>query len=300
MIKQDELKGIVCVTLSGLLYGFVGYFGVSALTATASIPNMLFWRFLIALIFIGLFLLPHLSKFKENRAALFGVFTAGALFYGSSTYAFFSASKTIGTGMSMVIFFTYPAVVIFCNWLFYRKIIAREYIYAIVLISLGLLLLTEFQLGFNVEGILLSLFSALGYAFYIIASKKNAGLHPLISSWMVCAGCCFFALIFSLLDHSFTLPTDPVFWVNSLGLGIISTALPILLLLQGIQFISSEKAAILGVLEPVFVAITGVMLLGEELGMMQIIGIIIVLSGATLSLLTQAPREKTACASAED
>lgn len=291
MINKTELKGIICVILSGLLYGLVGYFGVNALASSSSLSNMLFWRFLISFVFIGILLIPKLPRVMENFSLMLSIFIAGALFYGSSTFAYFAATASIGTGMAMVIFFTYPAMVILCNWLLYKKIIGKKYVLAIALITLGLMLITELRLGVSIQGILLSLGSALGYAFYIIASKKNAQVHPLVAAWLVSAGCCAFALAIAIFKHQFEVPGSSLFWMNSLGLGIFSTALPILLLLQGLKYISSEKAAILGVLEPVFVALMGVLLLGEAFRAIQILGIVMLLTGAVVSLLSQSPRE---------
>jgi drug/metabolite transporter (DMT)-like permease len=70
-------------------------------------------------------------------------------------------------------------------------------------------------------------------------------------------------------------------------MAIICTALPILLLLKGLKYISSEKAAIVSVLEPVFVLLSGIILLGETVSVMQIFGTIIILSGAVITLFSK-------------
>jgi drug/metabolite transporter (DMT)-like permease len=284
---SNEIKGYILVGLSGLFYGLVGYFGYHALESSPNVANMLFWRFLISAVFIGLFMLPKISQMRGNLSVMLRVFSAGALFYIASTFAYFSAISQIGTGIAMAIFFTYPAMVVLCNWLLYKIKVGREYIMALVMIFLGLMLLIELKLGFHIQGVILSLISAAGYAFYIIAGKKNSELNPLLSSCLVSAGCAFTACVIALFQGEFFMPMDQAFWVNTFGLGILSTAVPILLLFQGLKYISSEKAAVLGVLEPVFVAITGVLLLGENLAVMQIIGLIILLTGALVALRTR-------------
>lgn len=292
MINNKELKGIACVTLTGLLYGLLGYFGVKALEYTPHISNMLFWRFFIATVFIALFLIPQFfyqGIGKATPGVILSIFLGGAVFYVSSSYAFFIASKSIGTGLAMVIFFTYPAIVILCNWLLFRKKISKAYVVAIILISLGLMLMMELELGVNINGVLFSLLSAVSYAFYILASKRNNHINPLMAACLVSAGCAACSLMFALYNNAFHVPTEMDFWLNSLGIGIISTALPILLLLHGLKFISSEKAAILGVFEPIFVAIIGVLFLGEELAIMQIWGVAILLAGTVWSLLIESP-----------
>ncbi|HLF67247.1 MAG TPA: DMT family transporter, partial [Gammaproteobacteria bacterium] len=233
-----EIKGIIYVILSGLFYGLVGYFGMQALEHTPSIANMLFWRFIIASLFIALFMLPQLKKMKIDWPAMTMIFTASAIFYGSSTFAFFTASQQMGTGVAMVIFFTYPAIVILCNRFIYNHQISPRYYLSVLFILIGLLLLIELKLNFNYLSLLLGLISACGYAFYIMASKKYNHLHPLLAALMVCLGCSFFCLIFALSHNGFLIPAAPLFWFNSVGLGIISTAVPILLLLKGLQYIA--------------------------------------------------------------
>ena len=67
-------------------------------------------------------------------------------------------------------------------------------------------------------------------------------------------------------------------------MGIICTALPILFFLESLKYISSEKASMLTVLEPIFVVIFGVILMHEPITFIQIIGIITILLGALLTL----------------
>ncbi|MGA2655027.1 MAG: DMT family transporter [Gammaproteobacteria bacterium] len=285
---NNETKGIIYIILSGFLYGFLGFFGVKAMeSSSGDIANMLFWRFLIASSFILLVMLPKLKEMKVDLSAMLAILIGSAIFYGSSTLAFFASSTHIGTGLAMVIFFTYPAIVVLCNRFFYKHQVSNVYYISVVLILLGLILLADIGDHFNYLGILLGLISAAGYAFYIMTSKKYNQLHPLLSTLLVSIGCAIFCLMIALYGKTFTVPQDPAFWLNGLGLGIIATAVPILLLLKGLQYISSAKASILGVLEPVFVVIFGVLLLGEEIKVLQALGVAIILGGALLALVAR-------------
>lgn len=284
---KAELRGIIYIILSGFFYGFLGYFGYYALQASPDVANMLFWRFLIASVFIALVMLPKIKTMKFDLPLIAMILLLSGIFYGSSTFAYFSATSHIGTGIAMVIFFTYPAMVILCNRFVYKSKISRGYYISLILIFVGLLLLVDLDGGFSYKGVTLSLVAAAGYAFYIITSKRNGGLHPLLATFVVCVGCCIFTLMHALAYQKFSVPSDPIFWINSVGLGIISTALPVLLLLEGLKYASSEKAAILGVLEPIFVALSGIFLLGETVGWLQAIGMAVILSGALLSLRNQ-------------
>ena len=285
---SNEHRGSLYAILSGFLYGFVGYFGVSAIRSSLSVTNMLFWRFFIASLVIALTLLFQANPQKLSRKDLCITFINGAIFYGFSTMLYFFACPYIGSGLAMVIFFTYPPMVMLLNHFFYGQYIPRIYYFAIVIITCGMpLFIDTKEVQFDVFGIILSLLSALLYAGYMVSSKKISTFSPLISTLMVCLGCMLTNLFLSLGNHSLSIPSTIPIWLDLLGISILSTAAPILLLLYGLNYISAEKTAILSVLEPVFVLIFGVTLLGEPMKPRYIIGVIIVLAGALLTLFSQ-------------
>jgi drug/metabolite transporter (DMT)-like permease len=268
------------------LYGLVGYFGIKIIDAQLSVFTMLFWRFFVAGLLVFAAMLPSLKNNRCTISSVVKMFLYGGLFYSASTILFFTASRYIGTGLSMVIFFTYPAVVMILNWLFYNARPSKLYYVAIAIIMVGLLLLTDFTgLQVNALGIVLGIGAAIAYACYIVLSKQTQ-TTPLMSAFMVSLGCAMTCLLLALAEHSFTVPTTLSVWLNISGISVICTALPILFLLEALKSISSEKASILSVLEPVFVVIFGIMLLNERVSMHQVVGIIVVLGGALITLLS--------------
>jgi drug/metabolite transporter (DMT)-like permease len=230
--------------------------------------------------------------YNKNILEIFKLFCLGALFYSTSAGIFFVASQYIGTGLSMVILFTFPAIVMFFNWCLYKIKISKHYYMAIILMLLGMLLLVDLSdVTFDILGLGLGLTAAVLYACYIIASKKIT-VSPILSTIMISSGCSTACLLFALINHSFMIPSTLLQWSHILGFGILSTALPMLLLLEGLKKISAEKASILSVLEPVFVVIFGIILLEETLRLPQVIGIITVLSGALITLFSHKLKNK--------
>ena len=280
-------KGSLYAIFSGLLYGFIGYFGVKILAEQLSIPNMIFWRFILSSVVIGLILLCRKTAIVETPKEMFKVFCYGAVFYSFSPIIYFIACRYIGTGLSMVIFFAYPAIVMLFNWLLYKSKITTISYLSIMTILVGMLCLVDMrQFTFDMLGIGLGLLSATCFAFYVIASKKSP-MSPLASTFMTSLGCAFTSLIIALVDQSFFIPQTTTVWLYLLGYAIISTALPMLFFLEALKYINSEKTSILSVLEPVFVVILGVMLLGEKINLLQAFGVVIVLSGAFMELLSR-------------
>lgn len=285
-------NGVFFATLSGLFFGLLGYFGLSVINANISVPTMLFWRFLISSLFIFVLLSPQLSSLIKTPREAAKVFIYGLFFYGSTSIFYFIAAGYIGSGLAMVIFFTYPAFVMLINCLKYKHKINPLYCLALLIIFIGMLcLVNSSKMTFNFLGLIFSLLSALLYALYIVSSK-NSAISPLISTFWVSLSSALLCLIAAFFHHSFVIPSDLGVWLNICGIGILCTALPIVFLLKGLKHISSLQVSILSVLEPVFVVIFGVFLLGEQINVLQGLGVVILLSGALLSLLSQDIGEK--------
>ncbi len=278
-VMSPEKRGTLLAVASGLLYGLLGYFGMNILNSGLSVYNLSFWRFAIASLFMAfIFFVKHNQggSLRQHLEAMI----VGGIFYTIPGVLFFMASQLIGTGQSMVIFFVYPAFVMVLNWIINKQPIKLSYCWSFLVILVGLILLVDLsELSFDLAGISLSLLSALSYAIYIFLSKK-ATISAINSTFMVSLGCAGCALVLAMLDNSLVVPTEISQWINILGLGIVCSAVPILLLLKAMKYIATDKASLVSVLEPVFTVIFGVILLGEVMNFNNVIGVIMILVGA--------------------
>lgn len=252
---------------------------MSLLKSGFSVANASFWRFFSAFIVIFLFFIikPRRLGSWTNLLKMFGI---GAIFYSIPSNLFLISSNYIGTGQAMVIFFTFPVFVMLLNWFFLGQAMRPHYFLALIMILIGLGLLVDLdEINTDFIGIGLSVVSSLSYAFYIFFSEK-VDLPAFSSTMMVLAGCAFTSFLFALCDSSFALPTQYAQLLNIMLFGIFCSVLPILLMLQAMKYISSEKASLLSVLEPLFTVLFGVILLGEQLSLSMIAGISFTLMGA--------------------
>ena len=289
MVYITPAQGELYCIFSGFLYGLLGFFGMNIIHEGLSIGCMSFWRFLISTFFCffiiltqnkkDTFLLSHLNK--QHLYA----FLNGISFCTFSTFGYFEASLYIGTGLAMVIFFAYPAFVLFFDFILHKRVIEKAIIIPVFLITLGIFFLSDIQhVSFNLTGIALGLFGAISYAFYIILGKKGT-LPPIISTAWISLGCSVGALLYTLFEQTFIIPTSFFIWANIGCIGILCTTLPILFLFKGLALITSERAAILSVLEPIFSLFFGMLLLHEKISSTQLIGIIIILSSAIITMI---------------
>lgn len=285
-------KPLLYIVLSGILYGFLGCFGVQILQEDVPLSSMLYWRFLIAAIWI---LLSLTLRGRSVKAPLgisaFFPFAICSASYALSSHFFFLASKTAGTGISMVIFFAFPLFVAFHTFFFQRKRVEKIAFIALLLAPMGLFfLIDQGSHEANLWGIFLAVLSAISYSFYIVKSKSMLqSIDPEIFTLYVCLGSSLFFLLLGGGSGIFHGPTTIKAWSYLIALGVFATAIPIQLVLMGLKHISSLKASMASVLEPVTTLIWGVFLLHEPISGLQVIGILLILGA---SLLTQITHEE--------
>lgn len=286
--QTEVLQASLLVGLSGILYGFLGYFGTCILQEKVSLLAMLFWRFFIAGIWMLLCVLKQHVQNKSTRMghrALVMMFLLGALTYATSSGFYFMASRYIGTGLAMVIFFSFPVVVAILSWFLHGKKISAWMIMMLALMMGGLFLLQSSMTHvFSLLGILLALSSAVFYGIYVMGCKRYAtiAIDSRILTMMVCFGCAIFFMIAAISTHQFILPITLRSWMYILLLGIGATAIPAQLMLEGLKHVSSLRASIISVLEPTVTVIVGIIFLHEAISLLQMLGGMMVIGSALL------------------
>ena len=283
--KQLSIKkGTALAIASGVLYSGLGYLGITQIQPGFTIYDMLFWRF----VFASLMLVPFVLKPSLWTPSVFKImpwiFFVGGATYGLSSVFYFLSAQEIGTGVSMVIFFTFPVFVALFAWIFDRHRLGRLTYISMILLFSGLWLLAdECGSGFHWKAGLLALGSGVSYAVYVYMGKKIK-IDPLVSSLIVCLGGIFGIWMFgSFAGGQILIPSLNASWLHVFLTALLATVLPIVLFLEAMKKISATKASLLSVFEPLSTVLIGVLFLGEMLLDIQIVGVFIVLVGALLT-----------------
>jgi drug/metabolite transporter (DMT)-like permease len=287
MTRSNDLRGIMLTALSGTLFGLLGFLGTKLIQADFSVMNMLFWRFLIASLWILLFAFltqrnifkVHCSSKQLCKTAIFIIIS-----YSANSALYFFASLYIGTGLAMVIFFSFPIFVALFSWVLTDWRLNRYVFISLLAVIVGLALLKGAGTkSLSLTGILLAVTAAISYAVYVYRSEHNTkNMSPAFLTLIVCVGSSTVFFLGALASHTFMLPSSSLMWLDVVFVGVVATALPIQLLLDGLRYISPVKASIISVLEPLVTVMAGVLLLHESISYLQFIGMLIILFGAII------------------
>ncbi len=284
---QSKTRALSLILLSGIFYGGFSFFGVKILSAPLSINSMLFWRFLIAT--ASMILVCGLAKppIPKKMTPWVVDFFLGAVFYGGGSAIYFMATETIGTGLAMVIFFSYPAMVILFSRVIDGTPITRNSFISLGLVFMGFLLMSgRNEVHFSWRGALLSGLGAFLYAAYVYISKRQLpAAHPLISTLTQCIAGCFLFYLLAQVEGGIQTPAQTSTWIYCILIGLLCTSIPIVLLLEGMKTIDAGKAALLTVLEPLITVLLGTIFLNERLESLQIVGMAMILVGAVSAQL---------------
>ena len=206
--------GVFYTALSAILYGCIGYYGANLMASGFTVASMLFWRFAVSL----LMLLPLLCWLpRENPSSTLksglALFISG-LFYGGGTACYFEASRTIGTGLAMVLFFSYPIFVAIFSIIFKKSYLNLPMMLALLFIVVGSSLIAfgeKSQVAIDWTGISYALLSGFSYGCYVFGSKEcSQKISPLASAIVVCAGNTLaFTIYLWLVDEAYLYSGSP-------------------------------------------------------------------------------------------
>ena len=138
-------------------------------------------------------------------------------------------------------------------------------------------------------GIMLSLGAGLSYAIYTVASKTLLESHAPVAVMAVvfCGGAVL--LIPLLFMGDVTWVTKPNGFIVALHLGVIATGLSYILFGRGLRTVTTGTATTLSLSEPLTAGVLGVVILGESLTFIALIGIVLLFAG--LGLLAFKPTQ---------
>ena len=292
MVTETHHKPIgaasLLTALSAILYGFLGYLGISLVQHHLSINDMQFWRFFVASLWLAGFAAWDCRRTaiaNVSGRSLGALFLLGAIVYAGSSEFYFIACQAIGTGLAMVVFFSYPVMIALSSWLFGNQGMQATTLVILAIMMAGLLCLhgTSVQ-SLSLTGIAFSVVAAACYAFYVVLSKQFSvtSIPSSLLSFVVCLGCACSFLVLSLHTGHIDLPATLQDGLYVVLLGVLATALPIQLMLVGLKYISSMRASIISVLEPLVTVVVGALLLNENFSLLQVFGGVLILGSALL------------------
>ncbi len=260
---MNKIIGIILIAISAASFGTLAIFGRFAYDDGMDTFTVLFLRFGISAAFMTVILLLRRESFPRGRI-LTQLVGMGALGYVGQSFMYLTAINYASAGLVALLLYLYPFFVTVLSTIFLHEKVTRIKIIALLLALTGTALTVGPVSGMLI-GALMAIAAALIYSIYIIVGT-NVMKHvsPVQSSTVIfaSAGAVFGVLA---LANGMHFPASNSGWLAMLGIIFISTIIPVVTFLAGLEKIGPINAAMLSTLEPVVTVLLAMWLFGDKL-----------------------------------
>ena len=290
-LSKQAMIGYPAGIITGVTYGLNPLFAMPLMADGASIETILFFRYGLSVLLLGLFIWITKQTFSITLKQMGILLILGLLYTGSSLFLF-EAYKYIASGLATTLIFLYPVVVALIM-VFLRVVPSWPVWLSIVATFVGVVVMTRGSgtEAINPIGVWLSLGSALVYAMFIVIINKSKTISSVSSTLLTFYSLMVGSVVFMTkilvagidmsvgLDHSMA-------WLNLVGLAIFPTIVSTASLALATRNIGATKASVLGVFEPITAILVGTLFLGEALTTNIIVGIVISIAAVTFMIVS--------------
>lgn len=289
-LSRNAIIGYPAGIITGITYGLNPLFAKPLMNAGASTEAILFFRYGIAVILLGAYLLLKKENFRITLRQAGVLLSLGLLYTASSTFLF-EAYKYIASGLATTLVFLFPAMVAII--MVFLKVVPSWPVWlSIAATFAGVMIMTG---GAGTEtvnplGVWFSIASAFVYALFIVIINKSKVIssipNSLLTFYALLTGTFFFIgrCLFSGADLMAGIDGGMA-WCNLIGLAVLPTIVSTASLAVATRNIGATKASVLGVFEPITAILVGTVVFGEALTPNIIAGILISIVAVTFMIM---------------
>ena len=197
-----RLKGLIYGVISSATFGLIPLFALPAIRNGIGVDSVMFYRFGISALVLGLWLVIRRYDLRISGRELFTLAGLG-IFYAMTALLLTTSYLYIPSGIATTIHFLYPVVVTTVMILFFKDKVSVPVIGATLMAILGVYLLSNNGTAGTVslKGLLLVLTTVVTYALYIVGVNKSC-VHRMdglkLTFYVLLAGAMVFGLNLSV------------------------------------------------------------------------------------------------------
>ncbi len=287
-MNSKKVLGSVLLSMSACIWG--GMFVVVKMIVDEIHPIQLVWlRYLIAIIFLMIFSLLRREKWHWNWSDLRLIFLIGLIGNTISIVAQETGTWLSSAQTGAVITSATPTFMLIFAWLILKEKMTSVKIISVIMATLGVIMIVGLHLSGNyiLYGVLSLIVAALTWALMSVLVKKvnhYSSLQTTIISTMVAIVC---------LTPIIMLNPSALGNINFLNikvilclfyLGVISTAMAFVMWNQGLKLVNASSSGLFFLLQPIIGTLLGWLLLGENISISFIVGTILIIGSVWFSI----------------
>jgi drug/metabolite transporter (DMT)-like permease len=267
------------VLVSATAFGTLAIFAKIGYAAGLGTEQTLAFRFLIAAIgMLVLALALGQNPLRLRRNQLMTLFGLGAIVYTGQSLTYFIALRSLPASLVVLIAYIYPSLVVVAAWLFLRRAVSAWHGVALAMSFAGVAMLVggaQFHLSW---ALVFAIASPMIYTGYILVGERVMTSVPAVAaSAVIMSGAAIAFCLLAAFNHELVLPGNERGWAVAVGIALFPTMIAISLFMAGLPRIGAARAALLSTWEPVVTVFLAVVVLGDRLSFLQVLGGILVI-----------------------
>ena len=287
-------RGLMFALLSALSFGGSGALGRGLIELGWTPGAAVFYRILVASLALSIpTALAILGRWHLLRQDARLVLAYGLVAVAGTQLFYFNAVQTMPVAMALLVEYAAPIAVVAFLWVRHGQRPSRTTVVGAVVAIVGLGLVLDLLSGASVDvaGMTWALLATCGAAVYFILSAQETHLPPLVLAgaglWvgavamgLACAtGVVPYATATGTVDFSVG---EVPWWIVLLVLGLVTAALAYATGIAAARALGSRVASFFALMEVLFSLMFGAILLGQQPGLLQLAGGILILGGVVL------------------
>ncbi len=281
---KNNLIGGIEILVTGIIWGFIGYF-VKELTALGATSSLItFFRVFFAFIFAAIvaFIVHGPKSFILTREQFFWCFIDGVLTQGVYNYCYSVCVDKSGVVIAAVLLYTSPVFNAIISYFAFKEKLGLKRNLILVLNMIGCVIAaTALDFSFktlSLFGIFMGLMSGLTYGASPVLGKyanKNPHLFVVIAYNELFASL-FVLLFLNPLNNINIISTK--MWIYGIMYGVLITGVAYMFYYDGVKRMTELSIIpVIASVEVVVAALVGIMIYREPLNIINYIGIFIVI-----------------------
>ena len=295
-MNSEQNKGYLMVLTAGALWGTIGFFATLLSNHGLGAAPVAFFRLLSASIMLALILLVKgkgIRLFKISRRGLISCMLVGFVSQAFYNVCYMNAIEQGGMATAAVFLYTSPIYVALISRILFKEALTKNKILAILINIVGCIITVtggDFStMKLSIFGLIMGILAGFTYALLPILSRTGADKEdPFTSAFY---GQAFGALLLFFLIRPYN-GIGAEFSLQMLlvliGFGIVPSAMGYIVYYAGIgKVIETSRIPVLASVETVVAAVVGLVVFGQGLSLMKVIGIALVLCSIAVMNMTK-------------
>ena len=287
VLKNQGVLGIVLGLLSSSLYGITPIFVYHAFDYGADPFGLMTSRYIIATIVLFTIRTVRFGRTKwPTPKTSIQLFLLGAIGLYANSVCMFNALKYLPSGLSMVIFYFYPVVVVLFGWALFKHKPPTIIWPCLATTIIGVILSASDVTGGQMKGLIFIVVGAFAWAFYSVLAGAVMPRAELTTGLMLVFAGAGFSFSFIWLLNPPGLPTTMPYvadvWLPALEIGLVGTIGAMGIYFAGMNRIGASKSAVIQTWEVLVTGLTGMFFLNQQFTLRQVVGGALILGGVLL------------------